>query len=250
MLQRSCELLVTKGGMRMAWAGLLDEEGRLTQPLASAGAGDGFFDVFSLPSAPARSSGLLLARGAMGRAISEGRSAVSEDIATDEGMIPWRDRALERGYRSAAAVPILSNARVIGVYMAYAGESGFFGPTEVELLEQLALAVSSTLDAVGKRQLRAEHERKLRDSEALYRASFLQSSAVMILVDPETETIADANFAAAEYYGFPVSVMRDKRFLDIVADPIETFRARMNEPEVGEGIALLLLPAACHGQDT
>jgi PAS domain S-box-containing protein len=226
-LDRSCELLVKKGGLRMAWAGLLDEEGYLIQPLASAGDVGGFFDVFSPPSAPARASGLLFARGALGRAISEGRSAVSEDIATDEGMIPWRDRALERGYRSAAAVPILSNARVVGVYMAYADESGFFGPTEVQLLEQLALAVSSTLDAAGKQLLRVEHEKKLRDSETLYRASFLQSSAVIFLVDPETETIADANFAAAEYHGYPVSAMRGKRLLDIVSDPMETFRSRM-----------------------
>lgn len=43
----------------------------------------------------------------------------------------------------------------------------------------------------------------LRESEARYRGVFKDSTAVIILFDPENFAIVDANTSAASYYGLP-----------------------------------------------
>jgi diguanylate cyclase (GGDEF)-like protein/PAS domain S-box-containing protein len=55
---------------------------------------------------------------------------------------------------------------------------------------------------------RIEAERVLRESEKQYRAFFENNHAIMLLTDPKSERIIDANPAAAEFYGYPIEVMR------------------------------------------
>ena len=55
---------------------------------------------------------------------------------------------------------------------------------------------------------RLEAEKVLREREKQYRAFFENNHAIMLLVDPKTDEIVDANPAASEFYGYPVSQMR------------------------------------------
>jgi PAS domain-containing protein len=48
----------------------------------------------------------------------------------------------------------------------------------------------------------------LRESEAIYRGIFLNEHSAMLLVDPATGAIVDANPAAVTFYGHPRETLR------------------------------------------
>ncbi|WP_319583044.1 PAS domain S-box protein [uncultured Pseudodesulfovibrio sp.] len=55
---------------------------------------------------------------------------------------------------------------------------------------------------------RIEAEKVLRESEKQYRAFFENNHAIMLLTDPKSERIIDANPAAADFYGYSIEAMR------------------------------------------
>ena len=73
---------------------------------------------------------------------------------------------------------------------------------------------------------RAEAERLLREREKLYRAFFENNHAVMLLQNPRSGNIVDANPAASEFYGYSVEEMRRMNIEEInVLSEVEIFRA-------------------------
>ncbi|BCS89434.1 sensor domain-containing diguanylate cyclase [Pseudodesulfovibrio sediminis] len=71
---------------------------------------------------------------------------------------------------------------------------------------------------------RIEAEKILRDREKQYRAFFENNHAIMLLVDPATDRIVDANPAASEFYGYPLDVLRAMELNEIDAlSPEEIF---------------------------
>jgi PAS domain S-box-containing protein len=99
-LQSICDVAVGIGGFRMAWAGLRTSATGAIEPVARAGDSNGYLDLkFSTSAFQATG------QGPTGAALRTGVIVTTEDIATDPRMAPWRDAALERGYRSSAAVP-------------------------------------------------------------------------------------------------------------------------------------------------
>jgi len=74
-------------------------------------------------------------------------------------------------------------------------------------------------------QFRAE--RALDVSEARYAAIFRNSHAVMLIMDPESLEIVDANPAAEAFYGWPLASLQRMRISDINIFPPERIRAEM-----------------------
>lgn len=64
---------------------------------------------------------------------------------------------------------------------------------------------------------RIEAEKVLRESEKQYRAFFENNHAIMLLTDPKSEQIIDANPAAGDFYGYPLEVMRTMNLSQINA---------------------------------
>jgi PAS domain S-box-containing protein len=58
----------------------------------------------------------------------------------------------------------------------------------------------ATIQDVTERRL---VEETLRESEERFRSLFESSQAIMLLIDPDSGAIVDANFAAADFYGYP-----------------------------------------------
>ena len=56
---------------------------------------------------------------------------------------------------------------------------------------------------------------ELRESENRFRKLFKQSSAVMLIQEPVTRKIIDANTAAVQFYGWPLEQLRQMRIQDI-----------------------------------
>ncbi|MEJ5249222.1 MAG: GAF domain-containing protein [Caldilinea sp.] len=156
-LPRACEIAVEVGGLRMAWIGLVDPETRAVRPVAHAGATNGYLEQLHIALDDSPRS-----KGPTASALRSGQPVVVDSVADDPRMAPWRKYALELGYRSIAALPLISGGAVRGVITLYSSEPAFFNADEVKLLEELALDVAFALEMAEQEKRRAQAEERLR----------------------------------------------------------------------------------------
>src|ERR1019366_3777757 len=91
-------------------------------------------------------------------------------IATDPRLLPWRDDALARGYRSSAAFPLQFGDSVVGVFTLYAAEPGFFDDEVLPVLSEAASEISFALESMDRQARRRQAEENLRSlNESLER---------------------------------------------------------------------------------
>ncbi|MGD0233055.1 MAG: PAS domain S-box protein [Syntrophorhabdales bacterium] len=169
-----------------------------------------------------------LGRGPTGTCIREKRAVVNDDFAANPLTSPWREMAQRYGFRSSASFPIFRGGNVVGAFTLYASEPDAFDAEQVRLLESLSADLSYALDAFNQEQLRAQTEQALRESEERFRNMFEHHKAVMVLVEPETGNIVDANDAAAEYYGYSRERLRRMNIREINQLPPEEVDAGRN----------------------
>ncbi len=172
LLREACRVAVDVGTFRLAWIGLV--EGEAVRPVAWAGAAEGYLDDLhvSVRDEP-------LGRGPAGRAVREGRTVTSGDIATDPAMAPWREMALARGFRANAALPLSMHGRVIGVFSLQAADPQFFDAQELKLLDEVAADLSYALEGIER-----EEERRRGEAErSLLVAAIEQATEIVVITD-------------------------------------------------------------------
>src|SRR5512139_315216 len=157
LMSRICQELVRDRLFRMAWIGLVNEDGVTVRPVAEAG-----FEAGYLAQANIRCDDTPQGSGPTGMAIRLGRTVINDDTETNRQFAPWREQARTHGYRSSAATPLRVNGRVIGALSVYGHEPHAFGPEKVLLLEKLAADLGM---AMGHRAAVAA----LRQSEERFR---------------------------------------------------------------------------------
>ena len=104
-----CRELVRDDLFRMAWIGLVDEDGATVRPVAEAG-----FSQDYLARADIRCDDTPQGHGSTGTAIRTGTTVVDDDTESNRRFAPWRERARAQGYRASAATPLRVQGRVIG----------------------------------------------------------------------------------------------------------------------------------------
>lgn len=95
--------------------------------------------------------------------------------------------------------------------------------------------VTHVLSMTRDIQDRIQAEASLRESEERYRSLFEENQSVMLLVDPETADIIDANGAAATFYGFSKTDLTDKKVSDIALPPPAEVMRLLNQSASGNG---------------
>jgi|GEM_PF-4761487 len=143
LFESICRVAIEHGQFRMAWIGLIDETSGLVKPVAFAGQEQGHLKNISIEYEDES-----LGRGPVGTAIREERCIICQDIASDPLMGPWREPALQRGYRSLAAVPIRQQGRVIGALAVYSAETRGFDREDEKLLDEIGGDISFALDSI------------------------------------------------------------------------------------------------------
>lgn len=192
-----CSVAVDYGRFRFAWIGLPDADGSTVRPVAWAGHEDGYLQNAFCASADAPCG-----RGPTGDSLREGTITICADIASDPRMEPWREAALQRGYRSSAAVPIRHGDQVVGVLNLYAAEPGFFSDDERQLLAELSLDISYALDHLSAEALRQDTQARLANSEERLRQAVLVSRIGIFDHDHRSDTIYWSP-ELRQLYGFP-----------------------------------------------
>jgi PAS domain S-box-containing protein len=159
LLHQVCRIAVEIGNYRMAWVGFAkDDAGRTVQPLAHAGADEGYLSSTEITWGEGSD-------GPAATAIATGKPCIARNIPEDPAFSSRRAAVLHRGYRSAIALPLLAEGRAFGVFKIYAAECDAFEAREVEILLELAGDLAYGISAL---RIRAERDQS---SEALRKAN-------------------------------------------------------------------------------
>jgi diguanylate cyclase (GGDEF)-like protein len=146
LFQEICNIAVERGHFRLAWIGLTVADTTSVMPVARSGQDDGYVDEFMR-----RPAEVLGADSLIGMAVRERKEIVVNRI-DDEPRVALRERALQQGYGSMIALPLISEDAVIGFWVIYEAQRGFFDVEETRLLSDIAADVSFALDYIAKQE--------------------------------------------------------------------------------------------------
>lgn len=189
---RVCEIISDSDPYLFAWIGDVDGDTQHIEPRASAGVEQEYLEHIAV-TADETATG----HGPSGTAIRERRVAVSQKISEDPEFEPWRDEALERGYRAVAAVPLEHDDALYGELVVYADRPYAFDENERELLADLGGDIGHAIHSLELQQtLREERDRR--------QALFENAPTPVIAGEGSdaTRRIADVNDAFEEVFGY------------------------------------------------
>ncbi len=141
VLDQACKLAVNQLGAKMAWIGQVVEGSYKVKPIASCG-----FEKKYLDSVEITWDDTPTGQGPTGTAIKTGQTVAMNQIDTDPAFAPWRDAALERGYKSSAALPLCYGSETLGAINVYSAEPNFFSPDKLQLFQSFTNLVAVALE--------------------------------------------------------------------------------------------------------
>lgn len=145
LFEEACRIALEAGGLRMVWIGVFEPPGKVIRPIVWRGHEEGFLQLMALAIEDPVPEG----RGLVRRAVRDKRPVILNDIAREQ-KFRLREQALERGYQSAAVLPLMSAGKVLGVLGLFAPEVHYFDDEEMRLLAELAGDIAFALDNIAK----------------------------------------------------------------------------------------------------
>ncbi|WP_135851385.1 PAS domain S-box protein [Halorussus salinus] len=143
-----CERLTETGPYRFAWFGTHDRATDEIRPETGAGVEEGYLEAVGVTASEGDAKG----EGPAGRAVRSREVQVQNDLLGDPPFDPWREQALERGYRSCVSVPVSYDEMLYGVLTVYADEAGVFDELERAVLSELGDTIGYALNALERKQ--------------------------------------------------------------------------------------------------
>ncbi len=213
-----CKVIVDEGGYPMCWVGLAEHDERKTvRPVAHAGHEDGYLGLVDIVWADEPRG-----RGPTGTSIREKRMVVGQIFSTDPLMVPWREEALKRGYRSVTSLPIILEGTVLGAIVMYSGDVAAFSGDELAYLKRLTDDVAFGVGAIRQRGARERQEvdlvatgRALKASEERFQ-TYVDAAPLGIFVVDGRGNYQDCNPAALEMIGVDGPTLRRMNISDLV----------------------------------
>jgi len=196
LFQEICNIVIEFGKFRFAWIGLVDEENKLVKPVAFSGEGAEYLQNLIISLAKDKTG-----RGPTGRSIREGKSIIFNDLTSNPDFAPWREQALEKGYRSSAAFPIRENNNVIGSLNIYAVETHFFDKEEIKLLEEVAKGISFALEKIKIEENRKQAQAAVRESQKRLN-KILTNFPIGVSISTSEESVSYINRALWTIFGY------------------------------------------------
>ena len=192
-LERTCKILTEAGGYELAWVGFARDDGPRTVDIVAASGNDAGYLANLEKSWVDDDYG----RGPAGRAIRSGKVQVVQDLASDPGYGPWREKAQQRGFRAAISLPLTAENRVFGALNAYSNQPRAFDAAEVKLLSDLAADL-----AFGLLRLRERQQQRSTSSTLRKLSAAVEQSPQMVMITDAEGTIEYVNTAFTTLTGF------------------------------------------------
>jgi len=140
-----CERLANSDPYRFVWFGERDIATDGVVATASAGVEEGYLDEIEV-TADTSETGL----GPAERAVRTREVQLQNDLQSDPPFEPWRQAAMQRGYRASIAVPVVYNDTLYGLLNLYANEPDVFTDMEEAVLTELGGMVGYALNAMER----------------------------------------------------------------------------------------------------
>jgi signal transduction histidine kinase len=155
MFRKICSIAVEFGTLQMAWFGLVDPSGQFIIPVAVARKVPVNLNKDFLLTDEERTMCPVVP------SILEGKCIFCMDIASDPRMLSGRAEADKKGFHSSVTVPVRQNTMVIGAFTTYSRETMIFDEKELQLFEEIGLAISFALDTIEAEKQRNKSSMEL-----------------------------------------------------------------------------------------
>lgn len=152
LIEQVCRAVTEMPPYLIAWVGLAQNDPQKTVKVLGV-SGTVTAKGYAQGISVSWDASVLEGQGPTGQSIRSGKTTLLADTETDKRFMPWRERARTFGIRSSVSVPMISNDKVIGAFMVYAGLPNAFGEYEIRLFENLAGEIALGLDKFGKTDL-------------------------------------------------------------------------------------------------
>jgi signal transduction histidine kinase len=160
LLEQVCRTIVEVGEYSLVWVGFGNRDiGKSVTPVAQWGDDQGYLDGLQVTWAD-----IDRGRGPVSRAVRTGLPVAVQSVATDPDFGPWREMALERGYKSVLAVSLDHGDELLGALGVYADHAGAFDVVEMEMMQRFADYLAYGIVALRNRTQREEAEAQLRQT--------------------------------------------------------------------------------------
>ncbi len=224
LLNEICRIIHENAGYRFVWVGYAEnDEEKTICPISWAGFEDGYLTNAKITWSNSTPYG----RGPAGTAIREGKVVYIQDFTSDPQFSPWRESALQRGYRSTIALPLKDETdHPFGMIGIYSAEANAITPEEIRLLEELAGDLAFGIIALRTRAERRAAEEASLESERKYKQIFDNVMDGIFLLDVTEDghfRTIEVNPALERITGIPRSFSVGKIQEEIASE--ETARA-------------------------
>lgn len=133
LLEKICDLIVSKGQYRMAWVGYAQNDiDKTVKPIAYAGTGKTYLENIKISWAENQ-----YGKGPTGTAIRTGELFVLNYLSEPDFSV-WREEARKQGFASSAAFPLTIDNYTFGALNIYSEYEQVFNESELNLLQGLA----------------------------------------------------------------------------------------------------------------
>lgn len=165
LLNEICQIIVNTGGYSLAWVGYArEDENKTVENVACAGSDQGYALNLKVTWRDNQ-----LGQGPTGTAIRTGNYCLIKDIKADTRFAPWKAKAMEYGYESVLALPLINNGETIGALTIYSNEPDAFDEDEIMLLSELTQDMAYGIKTLRIRIQHKKAEENLKASWAMLR---------------------------------------------------------------------------------
>ncbi|MBI5679887.1 MAG: PAS domain S-box protein [Methanobacterium sp.] len=198
LLKDVCSIICDEAGYRLAWVGYAEQDDAKTiRPVAWAGYDSGYIENAKLSWSEDTEHG----RGPAGMVIRSGELVYVQDFKTDSLMTPWRENALQRGYRSGIALPLKDKkGKTFGVLLIYSAKPNAVNPDEIKLMKELSEDLAFGINTLGEQKALRNAEGSLRHERELL-SQITETSPVGITMVNQEGQVIFANRQAEEVLG-------------------------------------------------
>lgn len=134
LLDDVCQKIVDIGRYRFAWIGYISKDDQQTViPVAHAGVEDGYLQMMKIQcNQTGDNDGYFVP-------IKMGRPSVCRNIENNPEFPPWKEAAIERGYKAYVVIPMnFGGEPDRAILVIYSGEEEVFDDEEVNLIKETA----------------------------------------------------------------------------------------------------------------
>lgn len=185
LLQQVCRVMVEVGGLKLAWIGAVDTDTANILPIALDGVAMRYVHGLRISMVDETQC-----NGPVARAALTGQMQVCQQIAHDNGLLHWHDRAVEWGLQSIIVAPLRLHDEVFATLAAYSDEADFFSVDIIELFDALAADVSFALQALVAESQRQRAEAQLVQLNAELEARVNERTAALEAVNQELQAFS------------------------------------------------------------